>query len=265
MSANLITALVAFAVLVGVVGLRTVTGNKVEITLNDAIIAAIAAGLTLLISGGVSKLVVGSEGVTIETTKEAILTASRRPIEPQVSSLPVAPVDMVLKGDIGEIPEIVRQRKEALELMLGAGAYEPHAMQVYLDTLTKYPFFRFVVLLDRNSKLFGMVDARKLIAQLEEQHSEQTAATFTTMVNRASADDQAQLAKLPGFVPASAAVVRTSDKRDVLQKMEQLGADWLPVLNSSGKLDGVVDRSRLTASLILDVTDQLRTGAHSDQ
>jgi hypothetical protein len=43
--------------------------------------------------------------------------------------------------------------------------------------------------------------------------------------------------------------------------MEELGIDWLPVKNADGKLDGVVDRSRLTTSLILDVTNQLRASA----
>jgi len=44
------------------VALRSATAGKVEITLNDAIIAAIAAALALLVSGKLSKVVVGSEG-----------------------------------------------------------------------------------------------------------------------------------------------------------------------------------------------------------
>ena len=85
------------------------------------------------------------------------------------------------------------------------------------------------------------------------------------MVNRGNPDDQAQLAKLAGFVSASAAVGLKSDKSEVLQKMEQLGTDCLPVLTADSKLAGIVDRSRLTASLILDVTDQLRTSAPAPQ
>ncbi len=260
MSAELMTAVVTAAVLVGVVAVRSLTGGRIEIRLNDAIIAAIAAGLTLLVSGRISKLAVGSEGVTVETTKQAILSASARPIDQQVAALPVAPVEAAFKGGVGEIPSMLRQRVEALELMLGVGGYEPHAMQQYLETLTRYPFFRFVVLLNQSSEFFGMIDARKLIALMEDPSSGQTFASFTTLVSRGSADEQGQLVKFPGFVPASAAVARNSDKRDVLQKMEQLGADWLPVLKPDGKFDGIVDRSRLTASLILDVMDQLRAG-----
>src|SRR5688572_18508846 len=98
MGVELITALVAAAVLVTVVALRSLSGGRIEVTLNDAVIAAIAVGLTLLVSGRISKLVVGSEGVTVETAKQAILSASARPIEGQLTKLPVASIETALKG-----------------------------------------------------------------------------------------------------------------------------------------------------------------------
>jgi len=103
-----------------------------------------------------------------------------------------------------------------------------------------------------------MIEARKLLALLQEPSSGQTFASFVGMLNRADGNDRAQLAKLPGFVPWSAAVKRDDDKRDVLQKMENLGADWLPVVKTGDQIDGIVERSRITASLILDVTNRLR-------
>lgn len=48
-----------------------------------------------------------------------------------------------------------------------------------------------------------------------------------------------------------------SDKRDVLSKMESLKVDWLPVVDKDGHVAGIIDQSRLTASLILDVSNQL--------
>ena len=66
------------------------------------------------------------------------------------------------------------------------------------------------------------------------------------------------LRQLPGFVPAQEAVTQQSDKRDALNRMEKSGRDWLPVVSPQGNLAGIVDRSRLTASMILDVTNQLQ-------
>lgn len=96
MKFELVIAVITIAVLAGVVTLRSVTARKVEVTLNDALIAAIAAALALLVSGKLSKVVVGTEGVTIETTKEAILSAAAKPIAQQVKPLPVLPLEQAL-------------------------------------------------------------------------------------------------------------------------------------------------------------------------
>ena len=71
-------------------------------------------------------------------------------------------------------------------------------------------------------------------------------------------EDRNVLAQLPGFVPASDAVKHQSNKRTVLQEMENSHRDWLPVVSEEGQLDGIVERSRLIASMILDVTNQLQ-------
>ena len=76
MNIELMTAIITITVLAGVVALRSATAGKVEITLNDAI----AAALALLVSGKLSKVVVGSEGVTIETARDAILSSAAKPI-----------------------------------------------------------------------------------------------------------------------------------------------------------------------------------------
>ena len=80
MNTELIVTIIAITVLVGVVALRSATAGKVVITLNDAIIAAIAVALALLISAKLTKIVVGSEGVTIETMRDAILSSAAQPI-----------------------------------------------------------------------------------------------------------------------------------------------------------------------------------------
>lgn len=255
MTVEMVTAIVTVLVLVGAVAIRSVSGGRIEIKLTDAIIAAIAAVVVLLVGGRIAKFGVTPQGgLTVETAREAILTASATPIERQVSALPVGRVEVALKGGVSEIPSLVRKQVQGLEFALDAGGYEPHVMQEYLKTLTQYAFFQYVIILNRNLSFFGMIDARRLLAILQEG-SGLTFASFADMLNRG---DSAGLQRIPGMVLASAAVTRQTDKRDVLERMEKLGIDWLPVTKSDGFLDGIVNRSRLTASLILDVTNQLR-------
>jgi len=64
---------------------------------------------------------------------------------------------------------------------------------------------------------------------------------------------------MPSFKSSVDAVnERTTDKSQALQKMELLNVDTLPVVNDNGQFVGVVDRSRLTASFLIDVSKQLK-------
>jgi hypothetical protein len=252
---ELITAAITVAVLTAVVGLRSATSGKVAITLNDAIIAAIAAALVLLISGKLTKIGVGETGVTIETAKEAILNSAAVSIEQQVEKLPVEPVEQALKGGTGEIPNMIQKRVQGLDLRLGAGYYNASDIAEYLNTLTKHHFFRYVIFLNSDDKLFGMVEARSLLSVLNTPNSGLSLNDFVDAVNRGNGQT---LAQLPGFVSASNAVTGKSDKRDVLTRMENSRLDWLPVVDEQRHLVGIVDRSRLTASMILDVTNRLQ-------
>ena len=64
------------AILVGVVAVRSFSAGRIEVTLNDAIITTIAAGLMLFVTGRVGKVSIGSGGVSLETASQAILSAS---------------------------------------------------------------------------------------------------------------------------------------------------------------------------------------------
>lgn len=253
--APIVTGVVLFAV----VAICTLTGGRVEITLNDAIIAAIAAGLTLLMSGFITKLGVSTAGVTIETARDAILQASARPVGQQVSPLPVAQFNESPKGGVNELARLVDRRVQGVDFVLGRGSYIPDVVSKYLETLTQQPSFKAFVLLNSDASLFGVLDGRILLNTLTDPSSGTTFPDFTAMLNDAAPDDLARLSKLPGFVPKNDAATPQDDKSTILARMERVGIDWWPAVNKQGGIAGYVDRARLVASLILDVTDQLRS------
>jgi CBS domain len=261
MQIELITAAVAMGVLVAVVALRSATSGRWEITLNDALIAAIAVALVLLVSGNISKFNLTTSGVTFEMAKTAILASADKPIQQQVAPLPVIPVEESLKGGVAEIPEMVRRKVQGLDFVLGFGGYDANAMKTYLETLTRYDSFRFVIIQSPDRKLVGMLDARSLLALLQDASSGENFQGFATLLNRANDADRHKLENFPGFVPAKDAVTANTDKRDVLDRMEKSRRSWLPVVDSQGRLAGIVEQSRLTASMIIDVTDRLRAEA----
>jgi len=102
----LVAGFFGLLLLTALVALRTVSAGRIEVKLTDAAIAAIPILLWLLGSGQVTKLVVGAEGITVETTRMAILEAADRPIENQVAPLPVAPVAIAAKARYSKFPRL---------------------------------------------------------------------------------------------------------------------------------------------------------------
>lgn len=259
MTTEVMIGIVALGVLVVLVGLRAATRGRLEVKLTDAVIALIPVVLWLLVSGKITKLAVGTEGISVETAREAIVEASAQAIDDQVSPLqvsplPVDPVESAAKGPVGDIPGLIRDGVQGLTFGLGFGGYVGFAVQEHLVALSRYPFFRYVIFDNADGSLFGMIDARELSAFVVQDPRVGGWDGFAQMINAA---DAGALAELPGFVPAGSAVPANADKRDALARMEELEAQWLPVTDESGRLVGVVERSRLTASLILDVATRL--------
>jgi hypothetical protein len=256
-----VTAGMAFGILVAAVVLRGATHGKWQITLTDATIAAIVAGLSLIVSGKIRKLVVGKEGLTIETAEQAIVSSAAQPIKNQVSSLPVGQIEYAMKEGIESIPRLIQRRIQGFSVTLGLGHhYEGRALREYLEKLTQYEFCRYIIFLNQDGSLFGMVDARILLAEFGGVEQMDPFEDFANQLNKGDDDARLKLSKLEGFVSVSAAVDDKTNKRIVLDRMEKSGLDWFPVVNEVNEkrmLAGIVNRSKLVASMILDIANRL--------
>ena len=68
------------------------------------------------------------------------------------------------------------------------------------------------------------------------------------------------LKRLPGFLSLENAVTDKTDKGQALGIMESHNADTLPVVDDKQHFAGIVNRSRITASWILDLAKELKPG-----
>ncbi len=252
---EMIVSAFALALLIALVTLRAVSKGRFEVKLSDAIIAVIPVVLWLVISQRITKLVLGTEGITVETAREAIVKASTQPIKSQV---PVVRVATAQKGGLGDIARLAKEGVEGLEFTVGRAVYAAPVVRGYLTTLSEYPFFKYVLYQDPQGRLVGMTDARKLTTFLRQNEAQDRFA-WDRFADAVNSGNMSVPRTAPGFVAAEQAVARDADKRTVLKRMEELGAEWLPVVDANRRFVGVVERSRLTASLILDVADQLAT------
>jgi CBS domain-containing protein len=236
-------------------------GNgKYELKIADVGLGALPFLIWMLWSGQISKL--GFAGMEIEV-RDAILDAASAPVSAQVKTLQgvveeIAPGEREEKGGSDLLPALVEARLEALEFRLGRGSYYVgDVIKRYLDTLSPTPFFKYVLVFDEQNRLFGMFTQRELVDALNRRAGNGH-DWFAKVLNRGGAEAGAELAGISGFVPGEVAVTPQVDKRKALEEMERIGSSILPVVNpESREFIGVVERSRLTASLILDIAGDL--------
>lgn len=238
--------------LIGSVVLRAVTGSKFDIKISDIILALIPIVLWLFITGKIQEFTLGELKIVA-----AVSAASKSPVAPQVTRLPVEVIRVDPKRGVEQIPALIRNRTQALSFVLGSGVYDGRVVVEYLRALTQQGGLRYIVLNNSDGSLFGMADAQQTAAILQAESGPFSAVTLANWLN---SGDRGQLQNLPGFVSPANALRENSDKREALQRMNALDAGTLPVVDDKGRLVGIVDRSKLTASILIDIAQRLEGG-----
>lgn len=247
MTETAVAVLVVIALVAVLTALRARTGNKFDIKTSDIALALVPVALWMLFTDRIKELTVGD--VKIVT---AFREASASPVKNQVTPLPVADVRMDPKEGVGQIPALLRKRTEALSFRLGYGGYYGPAIADYLARLSQSPTFRYVVVTESDGKFLGMIDARQLSALLAGSGNQ--ADEFAHHLNR---NDAAAIAGMSGFIPRGKAITKDVDKREALVQMESLDVQVLPVVDDAGRFVGIVDRSKLTASILIEIAEKV--------
>ena len=258
MNTSIISILV-FAVILFLIIIIRAKYSKFEVKPTDIVLAIIPIALYLLITGQIKSLKFG--GMELETVfvkaAEQSIASQVTPIKNLKSAMPIREIDSGRKARIEEIPILVKKEVEGLQFRLGHGRYAGFAIMRYLAELTnKDPLFRYIIINNQDGTFWGMSNGPALYKLLSGITPPFSADDVATWLNTS---DKQSLQRLPGFLSAKDAVnEKTTEKSQALEKMEKLNVDSLPVVDNENKFIGVVDRSRLTASLIIDVTQQLR-------
>ena len=250
MDATIVISIGGFIIIVAVLVILRAKNSRFEVKPTDIMVAVVPVIVFLLVTGKLQKFEVGEGGVKIET---AFVKASTSSIASQVSplsGLPTKPVRLDPKRGVDDIPRLIAHKTEGLLFSLGHGGYWGPAIEQYFKRLSKQPFLKYLVIENPDRTFFAMADARELIALFQVEHPPFTAKDLARWLNRA---DTKELSRLPGFIPAKHAVTKKADKGQTLSKMETLNLEILPVVDRKGNFAGIVNRSRLTASFLIDV------------
>ncbi len=251
--------LLGMLLVAGSVLLRARYGESYGLTTTDLVLLFVPLLIALLLAGRLKGL--EFFGVKMDLS-QVFAEAAATSIARQVAELPspsveelVSSLRMATKGGVREIPKLMQGKVQALVFRLGHGGYYGPAIEEYLKSLSRNPDFRHLIVEDRQGRFFGLYTLAELEGWLREGRDR--FETFTRWLNSGDEEAKRRLAALPGFVGAGLAVSKSTSRREALRKMEELGRDELPVVDEKGAFAGIVTRSHLTASLILEVLDRL--------
>lgn len=255
MDSTIIYSVGSFLIILAILVLLRAKSSRFEVKPSDIIVAVLPVIVFLLVTGKLQKFEIGEGGVKIET---AFVQASKASIDQQVTpltGLPSEPIQLDPKTAVSEIPRLIERETEGLLFRLGHGGYWGPAIEEYFTVLTRHPFFKFLIIEHPDGRFFGLADARALNELLSNPDAPYGADQLARWLNQS---DTKALSSLPGFIGKDQAVRKGTDKFEALLKMEELNVDWLPAVNDQQRFAGIVERSRLMASLLIDVTQSLK-------
>jgi CBS domain-containing protein len=148
------------------------------------------------------------------------------------------------KTGIAAIPRFIDKRIPAMLLEVGRkGYYYGPAIMEYLDRLVPHDFFRYLIFIDANGRFIAFVPARTIYEQLLDDN-----------IDIVQIIESGNLTALNGIISTS--VRNDANKQSVLEIMAKQRLSELPVVDENNVFIGVIDRDKLTSSIVLDLVAQ---------
>ncbi len=232
--------LIFFALLFVPVLLRLKFSNF-ELKITDLALAIVPAVLYLLLNGNIKSLQVGD--LTVETAfKEAAKTSAANIVTKidSVDGLPTKDISSSPKGGVDPIPILINEKAEAITFRVGWRGYDGGAISEYFRHLSRYDFFKYIILLEKDGSLFGTLSVPTLNKLIE--NNVVSTRELATALNRGNKN---KLPNLPSFISVKDAINTKTSKADALAKMNSLSINNIPVIDAKKKFKGVVNRSKL--------------------
>jgi hypothetical protein len=236
------------ALLVLLVVLRARFGQSFEVRSSDILLALIPVALWLFLTGKVKELAFGDLRI-VSAVQQAATTSVQR----NVSRLPIETIRIGLKGQLSDVETLRANKVQALGFNLHHGGYFGPAIREYLGALNENPSFRYLVIYNPDRTLHAVADGRQVAAMVRSGALD--ADQLAQWLNGGQVD---RLASLPGYIQAKDALTNESDTRTALERMNALDVQTLPVVDATGQLAGVVDRSKLSASMLIEIADRVQ-------
>lgn len=171
------------------------------------------------------------------TQQPLSLAADGSPIEPEQ-------ITSDSKAGMDKIEQFIANRVQAITLTAHRpGYYSNWAIREYLERLAPQPFFNYVLISDADGRFAGVADPGTLLQALRQDFD---------LVERL---ERGAVSEIPGVSAASLKI--GSSKAQALQLMDRHDLARLPVVDEWGRFSGVVEREKVTSSVVAQLVASL--------
>jgi hypothetical protein len=201
----------------------------------------------VILSGRIQELKApgGLEAKFSTIANQSISVASEK-VKPETDEL-----QSVLKESTVPLEQKVQElddSKPILMLMeLGSNSYGVEAAIKYIEVLSQFRNFKFVVFLDYRKRFVGFMSAWSVKTLLQKRG---LGDDFINAVNRGLSAD---LMRYPGF--ETQAITTTWPNVNALQEMVRRNVDALLVINDKKQIEGVVEREQIIGLMMLSLVN----------
>jgi hypothetical protein len=171
-------------------------------------------------------------------------------VDPSSETLPVEELQVVAKMGTDALSMMQERIDESepivMTMRVGGTRYSPRAVRLYLDTLSHFPNFKFVVFLDGWDRVLGYMPQWALKALLADP---QLGRRF---LGDLTAGRVKSLLMFPGIVRKT--ISENEPNSRALQEMEEQNLEALVVTDETRLLKGVVEREQVLSRMMLALT-----------
>ncbi|WP_337841870.1 CBS domain-containing protein [Rheinheimera sp.] len=215
--------------------IRAKSGGKYEVKAIDVVVGLTPFLIWLLVSGNLAEFSVGDLSLKLRET-------SRSTISKQISKL----------SSEGEI------------LSIGVDCIYAHEDDIHsLETFPTYRPFRFIIIEDQceddergesNPIFVGMLSVEDYKRYFLGQNTKLSGKYFLSLVKKRAMNSIIDLG-IPSFVSINNAVNPNTEKLTALKIIEELNVEALPVVSDDKYFIGIVSRSELVVSFVVDMAE----------
>ena len=200
----------------------------------------------LVLSGRLSELKAGGFSMVFNQALKETVTLSPSSVE-----LPIDPLEAVEKGGYSPLQETMRRlsslkdaKPVTLTLNLGRG-YVDEAIMFYISSLSQFPSFKFVVMLDEMNKVVGYFPVNAFLQIIQ---NDDIAGRFINNIRNAELEE---LNQFPGIITET--VSPNASNIEALEILQKGDYDALLVVDDNRNLRGVVQRDKIIGNMLLSM------------